>query len=129
MCVGVGEGKALLSTRPELPESSVWAEGMRGLKSKPRPLAAALGDVCDGWCNKWCWEHRDGQISLITSFKEQLHSLFGQGKEHCGVVPSGLLVHIPLPASLPEDAALGGGGGFDGCCAERTGAKGLLLFH
>lgn len=102
---------------------------MRRLKSKPCPLAAVLGDVCDGWCNKWCWEHGAGQMSLITGFKEQPRSLFGQekGTSWCGA--NGLSVHIPLPFSLPENTAFGGSGGFDGCCAESPCAKGLLLFH
>lgn len=50
-------------------------------------------------------------------------------KEHRDVVPSGLLVHIPIPVSLPENTAFGVGGGFDGCSAESISAKGLLLFH
>ena len=53
VCVGGGEGKALLSMRQcvqkleDLLESSVWAEGVRRLKNKCCPLAAASGDGCD----------------------------------------------------------------------------------
>lgn len=53
VCVDGGEGKALLSMgwcvqkMENLLESSVWAEGMRRLKNKCCPLAAALRDGCD----------------------------------------------------------------------------------